>query len=661
MPTPSSPFPARRESDPYAPTHPIPAKPIVKSYPTPDLRDRVFVVRKDSRLAGYQLPAHGDAYQGPEQQKMEGFEFATAVPTDQTGWVDWYYLNERANEDAYNALVAYPYADKNYPQVTRTYTRLRSDVFGDASALPDEKQADAVDPQYPDLKLVDHKVIRFDDPTLDALFVNVQRVYERLPSPIIRSYEQNEVKQVVTIDTQEVVQEEVPTSSATTEVLKVERTTTAKSKVTTGTVPDVFPADAHEISIPDVLPEEMRAVIPTVTEAEDIEGDAVLPTLGTGELNKSEVQKNEFVKRTSVTKRADVLPKQLVDKDLEHLSQGRFGEGFASEGTVTKRAQVGDQNLDTGRFVTDSTVKQLGDGTTMKVTSQVADWPTLRQSTVDERDAIRVDVTKDVIDPLNASFLPMPNGYVDVYPYDKWRSIRVTSRVDLASLPSPQTFATGIDLNLPPQLIGLVFNWEESGGSSQSVTDDPNSGTGVATVSVSAGAMGSIAVKAKAGYRGKTLGTVTRYWFINPPTVAQLEAIGAIITPLITAQGSVSLISKHVTFGQTRGDNESADSNQGQKRVETVDISGYLTGSYSITNGHYVSAPSVAQATTQSGFQAALYLPGPVFDAVINIPVSNPGSFADIIGTEIVVDVQTTRRSFGLWSVEIFKVKVPVF
>ncbi len=664
------------QPDPYAPRPPIAGKPIVKSYASPDLTDRIWVVRKDSRAPGYELPAHGDAYDGPEGQKLEGFQFATAVPSDQTGWVDHYYLDVRLNEDSYNALVEYPYADKDYPRVTRTYTSLRSEAFPNTvvdpelstnPSLPFEPEADSADPIYAELLLVEHKIVRFDDPILDSIFVNVQRIYERLPSPIIRTYEQSGVKQIVTIDTQEVVTEDIPTSSATTEVLKVERTTTAKARVTTGTVPDVFPADAHSIEIPDLIPTEFHGLIPTVTEAEDVEGDAVLPTLGTGELQKSETQKDEFVKRNSVTKRANVpLPATLVDKDIEHLSQGRFGEGFASEGTVTKTLDDNAQNLDVGMFVTDSEVKNLGDGLTLKVTHAVTDWPILRSREVDPDEGYMIEVEKKVIAPLNAAYGPIVAGYVDVQPYDRWRSIQITSKVDLSHLPPTETYADWIDMSLPPTLMELVGNYVETGGKSGEVDDRFDDGTkGIAKISVSAGAMGSMNIVAKHGYRGKAFGLVTRKWFAAPPTPPQLVAMGAQITKILPSTGSATMISKHVRFTEGIGESYSEISDQGELKTETIDISGYLTGvptalaplGFKVTNGQYQCAPSIKGAGTVDGFHAALWLPGPVINMYVNMPASTPVDVAS--GTEIVVDVQVHKRRFGLWLVEVFKATVP--
>src|SRR5882724_3800575 len=647
------------QPDPYAATYPKPGKPIVKSYPTPDLTDRIFVVRKDSRAGGYVLPAHGDKYDGPEAQKLEGFVFATAVPSDQTGWVDWYYLDERSNEDTYNAIVTYPYVDKDYPQVTRTYTRLRTeaspnlvvdDELSDDPSLPDEPAADSADPVYPNLLLIDHKVVRFDDPVLDSIFVNVQRVYERLPSPIIRSYEQSPVKQIIAIDTQEVVTENVPTSSALTEVLKVERTTTAKAKVTTGTVPDVFPADAHLIERPDLMPPEFRGLIPTVTEALDVEGDAVLPTLGTGELAKSEAQKDEFVKRTSVTKRADVpLPKTMIDKDIEHLSQGRFGEGFSSEGVIEKTVAVGDQNLEVGKFVTDAEVKLLGDGNSEKITHKVTDWPILFERTVDPQEGIAVNVKKQVIDPLNAAFGPIVAGYVDVMPYDRWRSIQITSKVDLNTLPPDLEYGSTQNYSFPDVLLGVTGEWEPTVEYSSTHQNDDSKFARCDVIALSS-PVGNILIRIAGGYSGPVRTRIVRKFLPNAPGLGNVP-IPTLINPV---HGTAYI--RALTVKEEGGDGTDYAHSLFSSTAHFIPfrLGPVLTGNYFINNPNFATFPVTVQASVTDDQGLPISVSRVVSTSgrlVVDIPLSTPGVLTP--GTEILIAAPVTRWRFGLFVQEL--------
>lgn len=156
----------------------IPAKPIVHRYATPNLADRIYRVRKDSRLPDYVLPAQGDPYKGPNANKFQGYKFATVAPTEQSEWYDWFYVNERANQDEYNYSIEFPGGDKTKPKVTRSYVFLRDGYVEIADNSPD--------PVYSGMVLVDRKTVRLEDPILDALFIGVERVYETLPGvPVI--------------------------------------------------------------------------------------------------------------------------------------------------------------------------------------------------------------------------------------------------------------------------------------------------------------------------------------------------------------------------------------------------------------------------------------------------------------------------------------------
>jgi hypothetical protein len=155
-----------------------PGKPIVADFPTPNLADRIKFVSRDARLAEHaEPPEKGSKFDGPEAGKMDGWVFATRRPADQVGWVQDFYLNERENQDAYNFSVDYPYPTTDAPRVNRTYVYLRED-FADLTP-PD---LSAVDTAFPQLRLVDYKQIRLEDPVLDSLFIGVQKVFE--PRPI---------------------------------------------------------------------------------------------------------------------------------------------------------------------------------------------------------------------------------------------------------------------------------------------------------------------------------------------------------------------------------------------------------------------------------------------------------------------------------------------
>jgi hypothetical protein len=357
----------------------IPGRPVVQKFPTPNLDDRIYVVRMDSRVGGYEEPDRGAPYRGPNAEQFKGFVFSTAAASDQLGWVDWFFLNERLNQEEYNYTIDYPYTDHDYPRYTRTYVLLRTDVV--------EPTSDDVDPVFdgtddngdeqPDellLVLTDHKQTRFEDPILDGLFVGVTRVYERLPGPVITSYLQNEKKQIVTVETQAVEKDDLPVSSALTESIKIERENTAKAIIVKGTVPDVFPGDNKTTNwgsaFRDPLPLEFRKAIPLRTALQIVAGsvvdqpvlqDILIAGVRTVDLTAHETKVTEFTKE-----------KSLTQYDLVHTEVD--SEQVNAEGQIETVQKILDPEMQTsevGPLVVGGGVDALGDGSSIKTVRKV--------------------------------------------------------------------------------------------------------------------------------------------------------------------------------------------------------------------------------------------------------------------------------------------------
>jgi len=126
------------------------------------------------------------------------------------------------------------------------------------------------------------------------------------------------------------------------------------------TVPTVFDSATFSVETPEVLPVKFRAATPAITSQRTIEGVAFTPTLGTGDLSKSEQQVTAFTKKVSATSRATVAAKSLTGSK-------NFVEGAQS--TVTERYDpTGTQLTETGLNVIQSEVTALGDGSTLRET-----------------------------------------------------------------------------------------------------------------------------------------------------------------------------------------------------------------------------------------------------------------------------------------------------
>lgn len=79
-----------------------------------------------------------------------------------------------AEQESYNAEFSYPYSDsKEFPRLTRRYVVPRHEYVRAAQGTQDRI--------YPSNKLVSDKASRFDDPLMDSAYLNVSRVFDKIP------------------------------------------------------------------------------------------------------------------------------------------------------------------------------------------------------------------------------------------------------------------------------------------------------------------------------------------------------------------------------------------------------------------------------------------------------------------------------------------------
>lgn len=400
---------------------------------TPELQDRILVVRKDARVGGYALPEKGDAFDGPEAHSFRDFKFATAKPSDQTGWVDWYYINERLNQDAYNYTIEYPWVDESYPRVTRTYVFLRDSYT--------EPTGEEPDPAYPALILVNQTVTRAEDPVVDALFVTVNKIFERVPAPTeyvldrpehalpfnmrvaVPASEVNTVEHGAAVPPTIVQEEDWHVQSQTTsafrrtlqrikrvipggqQVLGAGRKLTRDQQRATVTsswkigpqeiipratlleasvddignnttvleeveVDSVAPLSRFSVEVPDLIPIEFRDLIPVETRASDSAGVPSPPVLGPGELARISEATTTLKKREHVTSRnIDQLPITKHDRAIGGISG--HGSVFGGIMDTTRTLDRVPQTVDEGFDVVASSTKELTAGITLKSTERI--------------------------------------------------------------------------------------------------------------------------------------------------------------------------------------------------------------------------------------------------------------------------------------------------
>lgn len=245
--------------------NPTPQRKQIFQFPTPNLDDRVFYELHDSTQMNYTVPEYGTPH--PNQSKYAGYVFAHVRSANDSGWVQWFYLNERANQDEYNFEVTYPYADTSYPAYVRTYVLKRENL--------DEPEAGTADPVHgAGYTLTAHKQTRLSDPVLDSLFVGVQRAYERLPGPVIQSYVVNSRGDVET-QNEQVVPYGATIYPDGLNVTKsgLEFESTVKGKQVYSTVP------GHSILYGKLLVDSMEGVVGAMTSS-IVPPNSAIPSMG---------------------------------------------------------------------------------------------------------------------------------------------------------------------------------------------------------------------------------------------------------------------------------------------------------------------------------------------------------------------------------------------
>jgi hypothetical protein len=120
---------------------------------------------------------------------------------------------------------------------------------------------------------------------------------------------------------------------------------------------DVFAGEGFSSSIEDTIPSKFRGNFPQTSDEITVVGNAEPPSLGAGELSKSERQLTEFTKRVSSTYRSpDSLPVTLNETLVDN------------DGVLISRAQTlseGDQTIAPDALTTGQ-VEAIGKGLTLK-------------------------------------------------------------------------------------------------------------------------------------------------------------------------------------------------------------------------------------------------------------------------------------------------------
>ncbi len=212
--------------------------------------------------------------------------------------------------------------------------------------------------------------------------------------------------------------------------------------------------DSFEVEVLDIIPVEFKAALPVTTTEQTLIGDASLPTLAIGDLMRREAQIDDYTYRLTIRGRPNLTyPVVIVNfENTEEYGGGELGVAM----TLDDNPMIPDEGL----LVVSSEVKTLGAGLFLRTTRILngTAWPMLVGTHVDEKYGIAIDIDRQVVD---AGTIGGGSGNVitEVRPIDVWRSIQITSTLDVDSLPSDETWFSGMRYSFPPVLTDAVIDW----------------------------------------------------------------------------------------------------------------------------------------------------------------------------------------------------------
>lgn len=281
-------------------------------------------------------------------------------------------------------------------------------------------------------------------------------------------------------------------------------------------------------------------------------------------------------------------------------------------------------------------------------------WPVLREEHTDPTEKIVILIDKSIVPPETL----LPPGYSEKFPLDIYRSIQIVSKVNLRSLPPPETWDTTQHVQFPQLLLAVYPIWDTS--QSQSTAGGAATGTQRGSVSASIQVIGSIVVTKSNGFRGAALATVERQFFFGPPP-RELVPEPTIIRPstgtAITVATRKSFSRSGLTYSPTGDSNPngfdfaSYAKSAGSSGISTqvVDLHDVLTAG--------IHASSVFNAANASSADALTVAVGARGTFEVDLPASTP--FSILPGSSILAQVGVEKWRFGLFVRTLVKVTVP--
>lgn len=238
-------------------------------------------------------------------------------------------------------------------------------------AIPDvtaqvESAGTAVDPTLSGTELVETQTQVNDK--VKRIRITTQAA-PSLPVALSAGRDTNAAKQDVTVVRTLMTVLTSPETATATKDVQIKELGDGNKVQETRTVAAVFSNDVFTRSRPNLIPEEFRPAIPTVSVSTESAGTAVDPTLSGTELEERQSQITALTKKIEITTQAAPSLPVTLDK-------GRDTNNDKQDVVVTRTLIADGTAAETATALKDVQVRQLGDGNKVQETRVVSAVPT---------------------------------------------------------------------------------------------------------------------------------------------------------------------------------------------------------------------------------------------------------------------------------------------
>ncbi len=234
-------------------------------------------------------------------------------------------------------------------------------------------------------------------------------------------------------------------------------------------------------------------------------------------------------------------------------------------------------------------------------------------------------------------------------------TIKITSKVDLNTLPAQLEYGMTMNYDFPSVLISVKAQWEPEVVYSSTHSGD-GSDSGRADVTTISNPKGTPIVKIAHGYSGPVRCRVVRTFLSQAPT------LGDVPVPMVIRPVYGTAFIRGVKVEEQGGDGgDYAHSLYASTAEYTpVQFGPVLTGSYILENSSFATWPvSVSASVDTESFglisvSRSVSSEGRLF---VDIPLSNPGILEP--GTEVLIAAPVKKWRFGIYVQELIYARVP--